>query len=223
MKINILVTGFGPFPGAPFNPCERLVARLAQLRRPALNDVRVYSHIFATSYAAVNFKLTELIAEHQPRALLMFGLSSRAKTIRIEMRARNALSAHPDATGRSLRQNSILKGAPSTLVVRGLGPAARAARVPAVPAVPSYDAGRYVCNYLCWRACEAVAREGGPRFATFVHVPQVARHPRPKSRRMADRNERHKTQHKTARRLTLDDLTRAGARMLIALAAAARR
>jgi len=27
-KLRILITGFGPFPGAPFNPTQPLVARL---------------------------------------------------------------------------------------------------------------------------------------------------------------------------------------------------
>ncbi|MHC2292838.1 hypothetical protein ACVIJW_008708 [Bradyrhizobium barranii subsp. barranii] len=44
-KLRILLTGFGPFPGAPYNPTQPLVARLAQLRRPALDDVALASHI----------------------------------------------------------------------------------------------------------------------------------------------------------------------------------
>ncbi|MFZ2160315.1 MAG: pyroglutamyl-peptidase I, partial [Bradyrhizobium sp.] len=34
-KLRILITGFGPFPGAPHNPTQPLVARLLRLRRPA--------------------------------------------------------------------------------------------------------------------------------------------------------------------------------------------
>ena len=37
----------------------------------------------------------------------------------------------------------------------------------------SHDAGRYLCNYLCWRATEAAARPDGPKVAAFVHVPKV--------------------------------------------------
>ena len=40
-KLRILVTGFEPFPGAPFNPTQPLVARLTKLRRPALDDVEL--------------------------------------------------------------------------------------------------------------------------------------------------------------------------------------
>ena len=52
--IRLLVTGFGPFPGAPFNPTQLLVARLAKRRRPALADVDTLVHVFPTSFAAVD-------------------------------------------------------------------------------------------------------------------------------------------------------------------------
>jgi pyroglutamyl-peptidase len=42
-KLRILVTGFGPFPGAPHNPTQALVARLIKLRRPAFTDVEFRS------------------------------------------------------------------------------------------------------------------------------------------------------------------------------------
>jgi len=49
-----------------------------------------------------------------------------------------------------------------------------AAREAQVPAVLSRDAGRYLCNYLCWRSVES-----GVKLAAFVHVPKVARFARP--------------------------------------------
>ncbi len=206
---TILVTGFGPFPGAPFNPTGPLVERLARLRRPALADFQIVPHVFATSYAAVDHELPELIAKHKPRALLMFGLAARTKPLRIETRARNALALLPDVSGQTPHRSSILRGGPASLVLpvqtRPLFTAARNARV---PVLLSRDAGRYLCNYLCWRAAEASRKDDGPRFATFVHVPAVPRTVRPKSKR---------------HRLTIDDLTRAGSCILLALAAAARR
>ena len=52
-KLRILITGFGPFPGAPFNPTMPLVKRLTQLRRPAFADVELIGHIFHVAYATV--------------------------------------------------------------------------------------------------------------------------------------------------------------------------
>jgi pyroglutamyl-peptidase len=68
-KLRILITGFGPFPGAPFNPTQPLVKRLIQLRRPALGDVALINHIFPLTYATVDRELPELIARYRPSAL----------------------------------------------------------------------------------------------------------------------------------------------------------
>jgi pyroglutamyl-peptidase len=186
-----------------------LVARLARLRRPALFDVHIATHIFQTSYTAVDRELPLLIAKHKPRALLMFGLASRTKPLRIEMRARNALALLPDVSGQSPRRNSILNGGPAALAMPAQAQHLRAAvRAARVPVVISHDAGRYLCNYLCWRAAEASRKDHGPRLAAFVHVPAITRAVRPNA---------------IQRRLTLDDLTRAGSGILTSFAAAARR
>lgn len=205
---TLLVTGFGPFPGAPFNPTEALVTRLTRLRRPALAGVTVIGHVFPTSYAAVDAALPALIARHRPDALLMFGLATRAKHLRIETRARNALALLPDATSASLMRHAIAPGAPGSMAMPApLQHLLAAAKTARVRAALSRDAGRYLCNYLCWRAAEVVARPGGPRYAAFVHVPQLRRDPRLRPRY------RHSG----------PDLARAGAALLLALAAAARR
>jgi len=209
MALTILVTGFGPFPGAPYNPTKPLVERLARMRRPALADVKIVSHVFATSYADVDRDLPGLIAEHKPRALLMFGLATRTKSLRIETRARNALALLPDATGVSLRRNSIRPGGPASVALPAQTQALlTAAHNVRVPIKLSHDAGRYLCNYLCWRAAEEARKDNSLRIAAFVHVPAIPRAVRPRAKR---------------HRLTLDDLAHTGSRVLLALAAAARR
>ena len=60
-NLRILVTGFGPFPGAPWNPTQPLVARLTRLRRPAFTDVDFSSHIFPVTYKAVDRELPQLL------------------------------------------------------------------------------------------------------------------------------------------------------------------
>jgi pyroglutamyl-peptidase len=206
MALTILVTGFGPFPGAPFNPTGPLVERLARLRRLALANEKFVLHIFSTSYAAVDRDLPKLIERHKPDALLMFGLAPRARALRIETRARNTVSLLPDAGGIALHLLTIAAGGPAALVMPA--PTHRllaAVRAAGVPATLSRDAGRYLCNYLCWRAAEAVGKKGGPRIAAFVHVPKIARTARRPGKR---------------RKLTLGDLTRAGGYLLAAVAAA---
>jgi len=211
MPVIILVTGFGPFPGAPFNPTGPLVQRLARLRRPCLASAKIVPHIFPTSYAAVDRDLPKLIAWHKPDALLMFGLAPRARALRIETRGRNTVSLLPDAGGIALRRLTIAAGGPAALAMPA--PARRqlaAARAARVPAALSRDAGRYLCNYLCWRAAEAAGKPDGPRIAAFIHVPKVRRGPVPRAR--------VKKHH-----LALADLARAGGAILPAIAVAARR
>lgn len=212
---TILLTGFGPFPGAPYNPTVKLVRALARLRRPALADTTVVSHIFKTSYAAVDRDLPALLARHKPDALLMFGLHGRAKAIRIETRARNALALLPDASGKVLRRGVIAPEAPSAK--RLPMPAQRllaAARKAHAPVVLSRDAGRYLCNYLCWRAVDC-----GVPLAAFVHVPKVARFARP--RKKLDSHVRGNDRR--IRRFAVSDLSRAGEQVLVALRAAVNR
>ncbi len=177
--LAVLLTGFGPFPGAPFNPTGPLVRRLARIRRPGLADVRLVAHVFPTSYRAVDDELPRLLSQLEPDAVLMFGLAASSRCLRVETRARNAVSALiRDAEGYSSFATSIAAGAPRALrfdaPAHRLALAARAARV---PALLSRDAGRYLCNYLSWRAIEAGAKPGGPRLVTFVHVPKPPRAP----------------------------------------------
>lgn len=192
--MNVLLTGFGPFPGAPFNPTEPLVRALANQRHPA--HARRTAHIFEVSYETVDRELRPLLERGQPRALVMFGLAVRARQVRIETRARNAVTRRlPDIGGRVPASSVIDAEAPPVLPLRA--PAKRlllAARSTGAPAALSHDAGRYLCNYLCWRAAEAAATSG-PRLVIFVHVPPVHRSRTLRARQGA---------------LTLDELIEAG-------------
>src|ERR1700730_17559983 len=112
--MTILITGFGPFPGAPFNPTEPLVMELARQRHPA--NVRRVAHVFRVSYEAVDRELPALLAREPPDALVMFGLAARTRHLRVETRARNALTrALPDAGGKRPVTATIVAGAPETL------------------------------------------------------------------------------------------------------------
>ncbi|MCP1837489.1 pyroglutamyl-peptidase [Bradyrhizobium sp. USDA 4524] len=174
-RLRILVTGFGPFPGAPFNPTMPLVKRLTALRRPAFDDVALSSHIFDVTYAAVDRELPELIAQHRPQALLMFGLAGRTGYLRIESRARNAVTTRfPDAGRQHARKGSIEGGADARLFGPQTEKLLRAVLATGIDARASRDAGSYLCNYLSWRAIEAVNHDNDLRLAQFVHVPPLA-------------------------------------------------
>ena len=175
-KVRILVTGFGPFPGAPFNPTMKLVDRLMLLRRPAFDALELVSHIFHVTYATVDRELPQLLKKHQPDALLSFGLADRTSYLRIETRARNAITTIvPDADGTRMRKGAIAEDADAMMFGPHTAKLLRAALATGIDARASRDAGAYLCNYLSWRAIEATRQANGPQLAAFVHIPLLAR------------------------------------------------
>jgi pyroglutamyl-peptidase len=202
-KLRILITGFGPFPGAPFNPTEPLVARLLRLRRPVLSDVELAGHIFPVTYGDVDRQLPELLATHRPHALLMFGLASRTRHVRIETRARNSVTMlWPDADHALVRKRSISGRDDALMFGPHTARLLRTAVGTGIDARASRNAGSYLCNYLSWRAIEATRGANGPRLAAFVHIPLLARG--------------GVSQRKGApRRITLEELVDAGEAMLL--------
>jgi pyroglutamyl-peptidase len=209
--LRILITGFGPFPGAPYNPTMPLVARLLRLRRPAFSDVEFTGHIFPVTYTAVDRELPQLLAKHRPHALLMFGLATRTPHVRIETRARNAVTMlWPDADHTRVRKGSIAGNADAKMFGPHTAKLLRAALGTGVDARASRDAGSYLCNYLSWRAIEATCRDDGPRLAAFVHVPPIAR----------DGASQRKG---GAPRITLEQLVDAGEAMLMEMVKLTRR
>jgi pyroglutamyl-peptidase len=200
--LRVLITGFEPFPGAPYNPTQPLVARLTRLRRPALADVEMKGHIFPVTYSAVDRQLPKLLEKHRPQALLMFGLAARTSWIRIESRARNAVTTlWPDADHTRVRKGSIADGTEAMTFGPHTARLLQAALATRVDARGSRDAGSYLCNYLSWRAIEAVNSDKGPRVAAFIHVPLL---PRDSASR-----------RKGTTRLTLEELVDAGEAMLM--------
>jgi pyroglutamyl-peptidase len=203
-RLRILITGFGPFPGEPYNPTQALVMRLLRLRRPAFSDVELSGHIFPVTYKAVDRELPQALAKHRPQALLMFGLAGRTAHVRVETRARNAVTLlWPDAAQTRVRKGSIgsgpdaMKFGPHTLRLL------RAALGTGIDARSSRNAGNYLCNYLSWRAIEAVGTNDHLHLASFVHIPPIGRG--------------NSARHKGNLRITPEELVDAGEAMLLEL------
>jgi len=202
---TVLITGFGRFPGAPYNPSGPLARAVARRQRPAFADLTRVLHIFETSYAAVDRDLPKLIARHKPDIVLMFGLAGRTPYLRVETRARNARAIlFPDVTGFRPKERAIVPGGDA---LHGNAPFVRlrtAAVGTRVSTRLSRDAGRYLCNYVYYRALEA-SRSG--TLAQFIHIPPVSRWPRPRGGK---------------RRASHTELVRAGEAILLALLVAHR-
>ena len=176
-KPRLLLTGFGPFPGAPENPTGPLIKTLA--RRLRGSTLRVSTHVFETTYLAVDRDLPRLIRRIQPDAILMFGLAGKSRALRIEAKARNRIARLPDASFTIPDLQKIeVNGAGSRPIRASVNSLLRAAKSDGLPARLSQNAGDYLCNYLYWRVLAAAEQGKCPKKAVFVHVPLPSdRHP----------------------------------------------
>jgi pyroglutamyl-peptidase len=185
MRPVVLLTGFGPFPGAPENPSQRLVEALRDGRAGGL-DCELHSAVLPTRYDAAREAALRLHRRLRPDIAVHFGFSLKAQGFTLErMAANRILPGRLDAGGARPARAAIRPAGPrtcaSTLPLESIR-AALADR--GLPAAFSDDAGGYVCNLIFY----AAGARRGPAMAGFVHVPLIAETPpRPAQRVRAGR------------------------------------
>ncbi len=177
---RVLLTGFGPFPGAAINPsawlAETLKARLRGL------DCDLAAKVLPTEWASIAPLTPRLHETLQPQVTIHFGLSQRARGFRIERSAHNRVGLRADAAG----------ALPSSPVICPSGPARLDTSLPAgalaahlkrrgFEAAPSRAAGLYLCNFLYYLSLDWAARQADAPAILFVHIPPFASHGGPMS------------------------------------------
>lgn len=167
--MKLLLTAFGPFPGAPINPTGPLVKALA---RRGLPGVTIVTALFPTVYKEVDKALPSLIGKHKPDLVVLFGLAGKKPVIRIEARARNATGRlRPDAGGAFWPTRALdAKHKNASFTALPCGQIAARTKAPRLKGVVSRNAGDYLCNFSYFLALEAVER-GETKAALFIHVP----------------------------------------------------
>lgn len=168
---QVLITGFGPFPGAPTNPSSVLARSLARSRR--LGAAKVAAVTLPTQWREAE-EFPARLNREAPDIVLMIGLAARRKALCVEITGRNGSGRFPDVVRRRPASRVLTPGGPAQIACAAR-PAAllHAMRGMGVPARLSGNAGGYICNALTYRAY-GWARDRG-RLAVFVHVPR----PRP--------------------------------------------
>jgi pyroglutamyl-peptidase len=181
--LRIAITGFGPFPGVPFNASERLIADLGQAPRRLPQGAQLYTAALPTDWRLARDALADFMDDVKPHVALHFGVSSRAKGFVIETRAYNQTSGRADCMGRLAQERRVRRGAPAQVETRM--PAARLVqrlRMEGIPAQLSTDPGRYLCNAVMFEsvcrtqatgAGQPGAAEWGLPLAGFVHIPAL--------------------------------------------------
>lgn len=178
--VRVLITGFGPFPGASVNPsawlAEALPGRLSGL------DGELHARVLPTEWEAVAGVVQALHETLQPHVMIHFGLSQSAKGFRIERSAHNRASPRADAAGALPRGQVILPQGPGRLDSPLPASALTAhLRERGIPAAPSRSAGRYLCNFLYYLSLDWASRQERAPAVLFVHMPPFAVHGGPLS------------------------------------------
>jgi pyroglutamyl-peptidase len=174
---RLLVTGFGPFPGVSVNPSAEVARRVAASPRWRRLGIEAQALVLPTAYASVAQVLTPVLRDGGFDAVLMIGVASRARRIRVERRAANRASIlFPDASGQRGAGLTFGRGPAHRLAAGRPFQALRHLRRHRLPAAISQDAGRYLCN-TCYFAALAE-----PMPVLFLHIPKA---PRRRPRRAA--------------------------------------
>lgn len=170
---TVLVTGFGPFPGVRINPTGRLMELVSRRLARGFSGITAHGGCLTVRYALARVQLEALLADARPDAVLLLGLASRSRMVRVERHARRLDSPlHPDAGGAGGAAYARGSDLPLTSTA-ALGPALAAMQRAGIRARLSPSAGRYLCNAVYVAALEKAA--GRP--VLFVHVPWLR--PRP--------------------------------------------
>jgi pyroglutamyl-peptidase len=164
---HILLTGFTPFPGVDLNPTALLVEDFAAHPPPGL---RLSTEVLPTAFEPAGERIRQLIAQHQPEAVLMLGVAAIREAINLERVGYNWDEApKPDIQGVSRAGQPIRPDGPpcygSTLPLEAMHAALESA---GIPVTYSDDPGRYVCNHVLYQAADALAGSGIP--FGFIHV-----------------------------------------------------
>ena len=204
----ILVTGFEPFGGSPENPSELLVRRIGESWQ---GNARLVASVLPVTggdgEGGARSALDALLSEHRPDACVLFGEAHQRGEVSVERIAVNLRDYRlADNAGATVRDEPVVRGAPdarfATLPVHRIIDAVRAS---GVPAGPSMTAGTFLCNEVMFHVLERSARDGVPRMAGFVHLPQLA--------------SQHRMRPCDARPMSEEEVVRAGTAVLDAVSA----
>jgi len=167
--MKILVTGFSSFPGVPVNPCEEVLAWIAE----DYSSTNVFTVILPVSYFHSIQLLVQDVLRYSPNFIIEFGVSNRTKIVKLETKAYNARHAKiPDIEGVLSNKEVIDKDLDYDLAQCtkwNVEQMCDALQDQLISHEVSVDPGRYVCNNLYWETMKRF-----PNIPTiFVHIPQI--------------------------------------------------
>ena len=167
---KILLTGFGPFPKMPINPCVEIVKNIDQWA--GKQEFELHTSILDVTYQDSFVIVQSLVEEFHPDLIIHLGVSSRIEVVQLEHSAINCRNATiPDVVGQLCTNETIdstrsITGRTSTTLNLELIQSELSKRGHEVNV--SHDAGQYVCNSLYWQSLNHFSCP-----VLFVHIPNT--------------------------------------------------
>jgi pyroglutamyl-peptidase len=166
----VLVTGFEAFGGHAVNPSLE-VAKALDGR--LVGDVAVRAEVLPVHHAEVAPRVSRLLDETDPLAVLHLGLAAGRARVALERAAVNVMDYDtPDNAGYRARGEACVPGGPAAyFATLPLAAILGALLAEGIPAYVSNTAGTYLCNQTMYGTLHLLARRGNPARAGFVHLP----------------------------------------------------
>ena len=173
--MHVWVTGFGPFPGAPVNPTQRLVERLGTQAPDTIGATALSCEVLPSEFSRAQAIVADRHRSLAPDIAVHFGLHAEAAKIQLERRAANVIGAdQADAAGAVPESRQVDSDGPPALECTWPDIVEEALRDAGLAVEQSDDAGTYVCNAVYYRSLACVANRPGA-WCGFVHVPHTQR------------------------------------------------
>ena len=168
---RILVTGFEPFAGLGENPAAVVAHEVSSRELPGIELV---SAVLPVRFHGLSERVSVLIHEHQPAAVLCLGVAIGSPVVRVETTAMNRADfGVADDQGESVHATMVLAGPAAHFATYDAPAVASAIRAAGVPAALSHHAGTYLCNLTLFSFLEALAPS---RPCGFLHLPLFPEH-----------------------------------------------
>ena len=166
---TILVTGFGPFPGAAQNPSAVLVEALSKrARKTSSPDAELNFATLPTHWQHIGPALKALQARHKPDICLHLGYSCESLGFQLERIAHNATCCEPDIDEQPGHGGCVLENHPAQLTTDlPLETIAIQLSASGFSCTCSNNAGHYLCNTAYFLALAHT------RSSLFIHIPAI--------------------------------------------------
>ena len=163
--VHVLVTGFEPFGGLPYNPSQAAVEGLPD----EIGGVPLRKRILPVDTVRIAASLEPLWST-EPMIVVHAGLAETRTTLTIERQATNRLAfERPDNAGCIKFDGEILPGGPSSLSARiHTDAVVNAWRNKGLNGFPSDSAGGFLCNQTFYLSLHALPETTA---VAFVHLP----------------------------------------------------